>query len=272
MSIALSHPQPTAPSARPTALPTEEAVTLTLTITLPAGVSPSEAASIADSLHARARRIPAVARGTSAVRIDAPHGRRAASLRSVPAGRFAGRGEAGRRRPLAPQRGASAPSATGLRLAPRTDDADERRGVLSPSSPAARDARAALRARTAPRLTSVATPLSPASPADARTTGLVLDLYGRRLRLDGEDVVLTHKEFELLAHLARHARTALTRADIMATVWADAEETVGERTVDVHVRRVRAKLGRYRRLISTVRGAGYRLDPGSDVTILGLAG
>jgi DNA-binding response OmpR family regulator len=82
-------------------------------------------------------------------------------------------------------------------------------------------------------------------------------------------VDFTHKEFELLAQLARDSRRTISRTELMETVWAEAPEQTGERTVDVHVRRVRSKLGRYRRLISTVRGAGYRLDPGSDVAILG---
>lgn len=258
MTIALSHPT-TAP-ARPSALPADDTVTVTLTVSLPAGTSPTEAALIADSLHTQARRISRVRRGTSAVRIDAPAhqgqrqqggprqlgGQRQRALRSVP-----GSGSA----PLAPR-------PLGSRTAGRPGNV----GVVSPNSPALRDARAAAQARFAPRITSVASPDSPS--AAPFTNGLVIDLYGRRVRLDGADVDFTHKEFELLAHLARNARTALTRGEIMETVWAGADASVGERTVDVHVRRVRAKLGRYRRLISTVRGAGYRLDPGSDVTIL----
>ena len=74
---------------------------------------------------------------------------------------------------------------------------------------------------------------------------------------------------QLLAKLARDSRRTISRTELMESVWADAPEDTGERTVDVHVRRVRTKLGRYRRLISTVRGAGYRLDPGSDVAVLG---
>lgn len=97
----------------------------------------------------------------------------------------------------------------------------------------------------------------------------MIDLFGRRVRIDGQDVDFTYKEFELLAELAKNARRTIGRTELMETVWAESPEDTGERTVDVHVRRVRTKLGRYRRLISTVRGAGYRLDPGSDVAILG---
>ena len=134
-------------------------------------------------------------------------------------------------------------------------------GVVSPSSPARRDAEAARR-----RILQ-ATAVSP-SPAVTADASLVIDLFGRRVRIDGTDLELTHKEFELLAHLARSARRVVSREELMETVWAGAAADTGERTVDVHVRRVRAKLGRYRRLISTVRGEGYRLDTGSDVAIL----
>ena len=137
-----------------------------------------------------------------------------------------------------------------------------RAGVVSPNSPARRDAEAARRRALQ------ATAVSPASPSLAAEESLVIDLFGRRVRIDGRDVDLTYKEFELLAQLARGARRIVTREELMETVWADAPAETGERTVDVHVRRLRTKLGRYRRLISTVRGSGYRLDPGSDVAIL----
>ena len=97
----------------------------------------------------------------------------------------------------------------------------------------------------------------------------MIDLYGRRVRIDGEDVDLTHREFELLAHLARNARCIVSRGELMSEVWSSAGSDAGERTVDVHIRRVRNKLGRYRKLISTVRGSGYRLELGSDVALLG---
>src|SRR5699024_8609728 len=75
-----------------------------------------------------------------------------------------------------------------------------------------------------------------------------------------------------LSHLARNSRRTVSRTELMDSVWSDAPSDTGERTVDVHVRRLRTKLGRYRKLISTVRGAGYRLDPGSAVAILGCSG
>ncbi|PWH06168.1 transcriptional regulator [Brachybacterium endophyticum] len=237
-----SHAGPSA--AAPAAAPETDEVTLTLTVSLPAGTPDVEAAQIADALRANARRLTAGRRAAASVDVRSP-------------------------RPFSPSTGAS--SAPTLRaLPPRTQEGEaaqptstRRSGVVSQNSPARRDAEAARRRLL--RATAVSPDVAPITGAD---TSLVIDLFGRRVRIDGEDADLTYKEFELLAHLARNSRRIVGRDELMESVWADASEETGERTVDVHVRRVRAKLGRYRRLISTVRGAGYRLDTGSDVAIL----
>jgi hypothetical protein len=230
------------PSAAPAeAAPTADAdeVTLTLTVSLPSATSDVEAAQLADALRAQALRLSADRGGQAAVAVRSPRSFSPSgpALRALP--------------PHTQETGAARP--------------DRKRpvGVVSPTSPARRDAEAARR-----RLRQ-ATAVSPSSPSVATDTSLVIDLFGRRVRIDGEDVELTYKEFELLAHLAHNARRIVSRDELMESVWADAGEETGERTVDVHVRRVRAKLGRFRRLISTVRGSGYRLDTGSDVAILG---
>jgi len=74
-------------------------------------------------------------------------------------------------------------------------------------------------------------------------------------------LVLTPREFELLAFFARHPGRVLSREELLRKVWG--YDYVGEtRTVDVHVRRLRAKLGPKQSLIETVTGAGYKLVPG----------
>ncbi|WP_422116360.1 winged helix-turn-helix domain-containing protein [Brachybacterium sp. UNK5269] len=252
MTIALDRPRTTTDSHRtparalyrvggtaPRPRPAGDAVTITLSITLPSGTGDVEAALIADELRTRAQRLVAARDGRTTVAVDSPRAF-AAAERSVS-------------RPLPPRSQAAAAVSP---LRPRGA------GVVSPNSPARRDAEAARRRALQ------ATAVSPASPSAAPQDSLVIDLFGRRVRIDGQDVDLTFKEFELLAELARNARRTISRTELMETVWADAPEETGERTVDVHVRRVRTKLGRYRRLISTVRGAGYRLDPGSDVAVL----
>ena len=76
---------------------------------------------------------------------------------------------------------------------------------------------------------------------------------------DGERVVLTYKEFELLRLFLSHPGIAFTRDQLFADIWG--ADYVGEtRTVDMHIRTLRMKLGEYGKLIETVRGVGYRLE------------
>lgn len=88
--------------------------------------------------------------------------------------------------------------------------------------------------------------------------GLIVDLDGRRALAHGEEVVLTRKEFDLLASLIRNRGRVLTRDRLLEQVWG--YDYPGEtRTVDVHVRRLRQKLGDpFKDAIETVVGVGYR--------------
>ena len=92
-----------------------------------------------------------------------------------------------------------------------------------------------------------------------RTGGLVLDLEKHTVLADDRPVTLTLKEYEVLKLLLSHAGTAFTRDQLFALVWG--ENFIGEsRTVDVHIRTLRQKLGTYGALIKTIRGVGYRLE------------
>jgi DNA-binding response OmpR family regulator len=85
----------------------------------------------------------------------------------------------------------------------------------------------------------------------------------RRVFLDGEEVSLTQREFDLLAHLAAHPGRVYSRDQLMETVW-DIPHFTDTSTVTVHIRRLRAKLGddpAEPRFIETVWGVGYRLRP-----------
>ena len=89
---------------------------------------------------------------------------------------------------------------------------------------------------------------------------LTVDLDAREARLAGARLELTPREFDLLAFLARHPGRALSRDELLRKVWG--YDYVGEtRTVDVHVRRLRAKLGEVHVCIETVLGAGYKFVP-----------
>ncbi len=89
--------------------------------------------------------------------------------------------------------------------------------------------------------------------------GLTLNLDEHTLFIDDKRVQLTYKEFELLELFLAHPGMAFTREQIFAQVWG--ESYVGEtRTLDMHVRTLRQKLGRYGKFIETVRNVGYRLE------------
>jgi DNA-binding winged helix-turn-helix (wHTH) protein len=98
--------------------------------------------------------------------------------------------------------------------------------------------------------------------------GVVIDISRKRVQLDGETAPLTYKEFELLQFLVLREGRTIERQEIITTLWADdGDEAPNERTIDVHVRRLRAKLGGYEDIVRTVRGAGYRFDRHADVAI-----
>ena len=90
------------------------------------------------------------------------------------------------------------------------------------------------------------------------------------VRVSGQDIPLTNKEFSLLCLLLQAPGTVLTRDTIMDRVWGSGFD--GEnRTVDVHVRTLRAKLGTAGSYIETVRGVGYRFIPGKSTAHGGTA-
>lgn len=82
----------------------------------------------------------------------------------------------------------------------------------------------------------------------------------------GREIQLTRREFDLLWHLAAHPRQVFTRDQLLDRVWGSA--FAGARSVDVHVRRVRVKVGTDLPVICTVRGIGYRLGSAVPVQIL----
>ncbi|RME73886.1 MAG: DNA-binding response regulator [Planctomycetota bacterium] len=93
---------------------------------------------------------------------------------------------------------------------------------------------------------------------------LEIDLDRHEVRLDGRPVYFTPAEFRLLRHLAAHPGRAFTRDALLPRI-SGPDAIVTPRTVDVHIRALRRKLGRHRGWIETVRGVGYRMresDPG----------
>ena len=98
-------------------------------------------------------------------------------------------------------------------------------------------------------------------PGEIRSGELTIDEATYSARLRGRVLDLTFKEFELLKYLAQHPGRVFTRAQMLQEVWGS-DYFGGTRTVDVHVRRLRAKLGpEHESLIGTVRNVGYRFVP-----------
>jgi DNA-binding response OmpR family regulator len=121
--------------------------------------------------------------------------------------------------------------------------------LLTPGAPAAeiRLRLAMLRRRAAP-----------SGSSTVQLGPLVLDLDTYRVTVQGRPLDLTYKEFELLRYLAERPGRVFTRPGLLREVWGY-DFYGGTRTVDVHIRRLRAKLGpEFEGLIQTVRGVGYR--------------
>jgi DNA-binding response OmpR family regulator len=90
---------------------------------------------------------------------------------------------------------------------------------------------------------------------------LTIDYARRLVWLNGKSIQLTRKEYELLEMLVRHAGEVATREQLLSIVWGYNNQ-VRTRTLDVHVRRLRKKLGNYaEQHIETIFGTGYRFQP-----------
>jgi len=87
---------------------------------------------------------------------------------------------------------------------------------------------------------------------------MLIDLESYEVKIENQLIILTYKEYELLKYLASHRGRAFDRQTILNQIW-DYDYYGGTRTVDVHIRRLRAKLGtKYGSMIETVRQVGYR--------------
>lgn len=99
------------------------------------------------------------------------------------------------------------------------------------------------------------------------SSGVIIDEASYSAKVHGRPMDLTYKEFELLRFLAQHPGRVFTREQLLSEVWGY-DYFGGTRTVDVHIRRLRAKLGDLEALIGTVRNVGYRFTPSEDEAAL----
>lgn len=96
------------------------------------------------------------------------------------------------------------------------------------------------------------------SPDEYSLDGLFVSLPRHLVTVEGQPVTLTLKEFDILAFMLKNQGLVLSRDQIMSAVW-DYDFDGESRTVDVHIRTLRSKLGICQQLIETVRGVGYRI-------------
>ncbi len=111
------------------------------------------------------------------------------------------------------------------------------------------------------RAARVSAAASPAAPSKEIETygGLTIDYTGRTVVIDGARAELSPKEYDLLFYLARNKGIALTREKLISEVWG--YDFYGDdRTLDTHIKLLRASLGPYRERIVTLRGVGYRFE------------
>ncbi len=126
--------------------------------------------------------------------------------------------------------------------------------LLDTAGPAEVDARIRLAIATRVAAQNLADPAS----GEIRTGDVVIDENSYTARLKGRVLDLTFKEFELLKYLAQHPGRVFTRSQLLQEIWGY-DYFGGTRTVDVHIRRLRSKLGpEFESIIGTVRNVGYR--------------
>ncbi len=145
-------------------------------------------------------------------------------------------------------------------LTARGGESDEIKGlevgaddyIQKPVSPQKLIARVASNLRKADNIAAL-----PGEQTKIKIGPLVINREEYTVKVDGTDTVFTRKEFELLYYLANNPGKVFNRDALLKNIWG-ADVYVVDRTVDVHIRKIREKLGEYYDLIETVKGVGYR--------------
>jgi len=110
--------------------------------------------------------------------------------------------------------------------------------------------------------------VSKAEEEETANKGILIDFSRKKVFANGENAELTYKEFELLSYLINHEGETVSREELIELVWAgDEANAPSDRTIDVHIRRLRSKIAGYEDIIRTVRGGGYRFDKHPDVHV-----
>jgi len=96
------------------------------------------------------------------------------------------------------------------------------------------------------------------SPEKLKIGKITLDLDNYEIEIENQIISLPRKEFETFVYLAKNRGKIVRREQLLENVWGD-EIIVTPRTIDVHIRKIREKLGKYADIIETIKGVGYRL-------------
>lgn len=88
---------------------------------------------------------------------------------------------------------------------------------------------------------------------------LVVDFMGYTIYIEGKEVKVTPKEFEILTYMIKNKNVAISRESLLSNIWGY-DYFGDDRTIDTHVKMLRNNLGKYRDLIQTVRGVGYKFE------------
>ena len=89
--------------------------------------------------------------------------------------------------------------------------------------------------------------------------GIIIDSEGRTVKVDGKQIELSLREYELLKYLVDNANIALSRDKILNNVW-NYDYYGDSRTIDSHIKKIRHKLGKKGKYIQTMRGVGYKFE------------
>lgn len=89
--------------------------------------------------------------------------------------------------------------------------------------------------------------------------GIEIDTVGHTLKIDGEEIHVTNKEFDLLIYFLRNSNMAISREILLEKIWGN-DSDVFDRTIDTHIKMLRKSLGKYGDKITTVRGVGYKFE------------
>jgi DNA-binding response OmpR family regulator len=98
-------------------------------------------------------------------------------------------------------------------------------------------------------------------PNEISAGSLTLDTNSYEVKLAGKLLDITGKEFQILQLLIKNVNQVVGRRELIRKVWGEDFDTLDSNTVDVHIRRIRSKLGKYAVKLATLRGIGYRLSP-----------